>query len=320
MNIIEKLNKSLGKEIASYGSKVEKVETLSTGLVALDMAIGGGFPKGRISIIKGLESVAKTSLALHFIAECQKKGLKCAFIDAEYAFNSEHALSLNVDLDELIMIHPDSGEEAFEAVETLVRENMAKVIIVDSVSALVPRPEAEAEYGKAQMGGQARLISQGMRKIVSPLNKGDATLIFINQLRHNLMGGSWDPFIESGGIALKYYTSVALKLTKASGHKGPDGEIDGLDIRVKVTKNKIGTPFRECLIRYIFNEGWEDADTTFDLGVTAGIITREKNSYFFEGKQLANGRDKSAAVVESNPELQEKILFLISEQSNSKSS
>lgn len=307
MSIIEKINKQLGKKIATDGGEQEKVETIPTGLSSLDLAIGGGFPRGRITVLKGLESVAKTSLALNFIAKCQNDGMKCAFVDAEYAFNPIHATSIGVDIDELIMIKPETGEEAFEAIELLLREKAAEVIVVDSVSALTPRPEAEADYGMKTMGGQARLISQGMRKIVAPLSKSNAVLIFINQLRMNIMGGTWDPYTESGGMALKYYTSVALKLSKGKAIMEGD-DTKGITVKIKVTKNKIGAPFKDCLLNYVFANGWSDGTSPFTLGVENKLIIKEGGQYRFNGTALGSSIDKAEEFLDSNPEIASAIL------------
>lgn len=307
MNIIDKINKQLGKKVATDGGEQEKVETISTGLASLDLAIGGGFPKGRITVMKGLESTAKTSLALNFIAKCQKDGMKCAFVDAEYAFNPIHASIIGVDVDDLILIRTETGEEAFEAIELLLRDNAAQVVVIDSVSALTPRPEAEADYGVKTMGGQARLISQGMRKIVAPLSKSNAVLIFINQLRMNIMGGQWDPYTESGGMALKYYTSVAIKLSK--GKSIMEGEdTKGITVRVKVTKNKIGAPFKECLLNYVFTDGWSDGTSPFALGLDKGIITKPKGQYLFCELPLGSSIEKAEEFVKTNPEIASAIL------------
>lgn len=289
---IDDFNKKNGSQIIKYGKDFsgKKIETLPTGLLNLDEALGcGGLPRGKIVTISGLPSTSKTSLCLSLIAKYQKEGIRCCFVDAEYSLSLSYAEALGVNVDELLIIEPETGEQAFEAIESVLRDNLADFVVVDSTSALVSKAEMEAETGKPTMGGQARLISQGLRKVIGLLSKKKATLVFINQLRMNIMGGQYDPYVEAGGIALKFYTSIAMRLHRDKGII--EGEkLVGYTIKVKITKNKCGMPGGEALVQLIFKSGFSEEASIFNIALDRGIIIRKGNSYFYKENMLGKTR------------------------------
>ena len=300
-NIIDNINKLIGKDVAFIGDGVEKVDAEATGLLPLDYAIGiGGLPKGRIIEVHGLQSTGKSSLCLAIIAAFQKKGLLCSYVDAEYAYSKEYAQKMGVDTDKLLLLKVDCGEEAFEVMERLIKESGVKLIVVDSVSALVPRPEAEAEYGKPQMGGQARLMASGMRKLVGPVSKNGAIIIFINQLRQNIMGGQYDPYTLPGGMALRFYSSVMMELKKEKALMKGD-KIVGYPIHIKIKKNKVGLPGEECEVQLFFSSGFSGESDILSMGEKAGLITKDGNTYFSGEIKLGVGQNKARQYLVDNP-------------------
>lgn len=307
-DIIEKINKALKKDVAFTGkTKRDKVESLSTGLLSLDYALGvGGLPKGRIIDLNGLPSVGKSSLCLHMIAVAQQQGIKCAFIDAEYSFVTKHAQIFGVATDELVVVQPDSGEEAFETLELLLNEGYG-FIVIDSVSALSPRSEIEAEIGKPTMGGQARLISQGLRRVNGLISKNKAVVLFINQLRKNIMGGPFNQYTVSGGMALHFYTSIRMEL-KREGKLELGPKHVGNKIKIKITKNKVAEPDKTCYIEHMFGDGFTDDANILEIATDAGIVIRQGNSYMYEDTKLGTGKEKSSEFIESNPDIKNQIL------------
>lgn len=313
-DIIQELNKKLGKDLVCLGSKLDEVKFLSTGLLSLDVAIGGGLPVGRIVEFRGLQSVAKTSLALAMIGNFQKQGIPCAFVDAEFSLNLQHARNLGVDTDKLVIVQPDTGEEAFDIVETLIRQKIAKVIVVDSVNALATKAELEAEVNKPGMGAQAKLISIGLRRIVGPVHKNEAIVIMINQFRANIMGGQYSPHVAGGGYALKYYTSVVLELRRDQEAKVGD-ELTGYNIKIKVEKNKVGKPKEECIVQLRFATGFSAEADVMTLGEKAGVITTSGNTYYFGDIKLGVGNNKTRVFLEENPDICQNILSKIKSSS-----
>lgn len=310
-DFLAELNKKLGKNIVSLGKELENVKFLKTGLISLDVAIGGGLPIGRIVELRGLQSVAKTSLSLAMIGEFQKQGISCAFVDAEFSLNLQHARNLGVDTDKLIIVQPDTGEEAFEIIESLIREKLAKVVVVDSLSALATKAELEADVNKPGMGAQARLISVGLRRIIGPVSKNEAVVIMINQMRANINGGQYNQHTPSGGYALKYYTSVVLELKRDQGIIVAE-EIMGYKIKVKVEKNKVGNPKEECILNLRFKTGFSSEGEVITLGVKSGIISIQGNTYFFKNKKLGVGENRTHQFLVDNPDINQEILNAIS--------
>lgn len=312
---IKEINKESGEKLAFLGKDAsQEVEVISTGIMPLDWAFGcGGLPKGRIIEIHGLQSSGKTSLCLGIISNFQKKGLPCAFIDAEYALNLEHARNIGVDTDKLVIIQPDTGEQAFEAIEKLIKNDAAKLIIVDSASALVPRAVIEAETGKPTMGSQARLISQGLVKLIGPASKNGTIIIILNQLRANIMGGQYDPYTVTGGMALRFYASIIMSLSKETAiTKGDD--VVGYGIKVQIKKNKMGPPNEKCTIKFMFNGGFSGEMNILDIGEKAGVITHEGNTYSFGEIKLGVGENKARTFLTENPEITSQILELLQSQ------
>jgi len=304
--VAEDLNTKAGKTLAFVGDRGQ-VESISTGILPLDAVIGiGGLPKGRIIEVHGIFSSAKTSLCLAIVSAFQRQGLKCTYVDSEYSFSNEHAKSFGVNTDELLILQPDCGEEAFELMESLVREKQADLIVVDSVSALVPRPDAEAEHGKAMIGNQAKLISKGLSKLVGPINKSGTIIIFINQLRMNIMGGQYDPYTLPGGLALRFYSSVMLELHRRNALVQGEKQI-GVEIEIKVKKNKVGIPNEKCLIQLMFNQGFSAGFDLLSMAEKMGHVKVEGKTYFFGDVKLGVGLKRSKTFLEDNPELMAKI-------------
>ena len=307
---IDKLEKSYGKGVVmrmSPDERVEGVEHISTGSIGLDIALGiGGFPTGRIIEIYGPESSGKTTLALHTIAEAQKKGGMAAFIDAEHAFDRYYAEKLGIDTENLLIAQPDDGEQALEIAENLIRSGAIDVIVIDSVAALVPRAEIEGEMGDSKVGLQARLMSQALRKLTGTINKTRCICIFINQLREKIGVMFGNPETTTGGNALKFYASVRLDIRRIGQLK------DGLDVvgnrtKVKVVKNKVAPPFRVVEFDIMYGEGVSKNGEIVDLGVDFGIIKKSGSWFSYNDTKLGQGRDSVKQLMKDNPELAEEI-------------
>jgi recombination protein RecA len=308
------IEKSFGKgSIMRLGAEAEKMESISTGSIGLDYALGvGGLPKGRIIEIYGPESSGKTTLALHVVAEAQKKGGIAAFIDAEHAFDRFYAAKLGVDIENLLISQPDYGEQALEIAENLIRSGAIDVIVVDSVAALTPKSEIEGEMGDSKMGLQARLMSQAMRKLTATINKTGCVCIFINQLREKIGVMFGNPETTTGGNALKFYSSVRIDIRKISQIK--DGEnVMGSRVKVKVVKNKVAPPFRKAEFDILYGEGISRSGEIVDLGVEMGIIKKSGSWFSYGDSKLAQGRDSVKKLIEDNPELADELAAKIFE-------
>ncbi len=282
------------------------VELLPSGSLSLDMALGGGYPKGRIIEIYGPESSGKTTLALHAIAEIQKQGGQAAFIDAEHALDPAYAKKIGVDTDNLFISQPDNGEQALEICETLVRSGAVDLIVVDSVAALVPQAEIDGDMGDAQMGLQARLMSQAMRKLTGIISKSKATVIFINQIRMKIGVMFGNPETTTGGNALKFYASVRMDIRRVGQIKDGDN-IAGNRTKVKIVKNKIAAPFRTAEFDIMYNEGISKSGDVLDLAVQKGIIDKAGAFLKYNGETIAQGREAAKKLFKENPELMEEI-------------
>ena len=283
------------------------VEAIPTGALSLDVALGiGGIPKGRIVEIFGPESSGKTTLALHMIAECQKKGGEAAFIDAEHALDPVYAKHLGVDIDNLIVSQPDTGEQALEIAEALVRSGAIDIIVVDSVAALVPKAEIDGDMGDAHVGLQARLMSQALRKLAGVLNKSNTAIVFINQLREKVGVMFGNPETTPGGRALKFYASVRLDIRKTENLK-QDGEVFGNRVRVKVVKNKVAPPFREAEFDIIYGKGISKSGNILDLGVNIDIVEKSGSWFAYEGTRIGQGRENAKKYLEDNPTVMEEV-------------
>ncbi|MFA6090263.1 MAG: recombinase RecA [Candidatus Gracilibacteria bacterium] len=287
-----------------------KVEMVGSGSIALDAALGGGYPKGRIVEIYGPESSGKTTLALHAIAEVQKLGGTAAFIDAEHALDPEYAKKIGVNVDELIISQPDYGEQALEIVDALVRSNAVDLIIVDSVAALVPKAEIEGNMGDSFMGLQARLMSQALRKITGVISKSNSTVIFINQIRMKIGVMFGNPETTTGGNALKFYASQRLDIRrkeKLESGTGDDKETTGNKVKVKVVKNKIAPPFKEVEIDVLFNEGISLEGEILDIGSEKGIIKKAGAFYSYGDTKLGQGRENARLFLKENTAIADEI-------------
>ncbi len=287
------------------------VDTIPTGALNLDLALGmGGIPKGRITEIYGAEASGKTTLTLHVAAECQKQGGVVAFIDAEHALDPHYARNLGVDIDHLLLSQPDGGEQALEIVEALVRSNAIDLVIVDSVAALVPRQEIEGSMGDSHVGLQARLMSQALRKLTSIISKTNCAVIFINQTRMKIGVPSYvNPETTTGGVALKFYSSVRLEVRNAGAIKstGAEAEVLGNKVRVKIVKNKLAPPFKTVLFPIIFGQGISYNDILIDMGVSHNIITKSGSWYSYGDTRLGQGTEKVKIYFNDNPELKSEI-------------
>ena len=304
-----KIEKDFGKgSIMKMGDEqIANVEVIPTGSIGLNAALGvGGYPKGRIIEIYGPESSGKTTLAIHAMAECQKAGGICAFIDAEHAFDRFYAANLGVDVDNLYISQPDNGEQALEIADQLIRSSAIDLIIVDSVAALTPKKEIEGDMGDSSVGLQARLMSQALRKLTSTISKTNTTCIFINQLREKIGVMFGNPETTTGGNALKFYASVRLDIRKVSTLKDGDTPI-GNQVRVKVVKNKVAPPFRKAEFEITFGEGISRIGEIVDLGVELEIIKKSGSWFSYGGSKLAQGRDAVKALLKDNPELCEEL-------------
>lgn len=290
-----------------------RVETFPSGSLTLDLALGGGLPKGRVIEIYGPESSGKTTLALHAIAEVQKSGGVAAFVDAEHALDPGYSAILGVDIENLLVAQPDTGEMALEVVDQLVRSTAVDIIVVDSVAALVPRAEIEGEMGDVQVGGQARLMSQAMRKITGNIGKSGCTVIFLNQLRQKIGVSYGNPEVTSGGNALKFYASVRLDIRRIQTLKKGTQEY-GIRAKVKVAKNKIAPPFRIAEFDILFGKGISTLGCILDLAEETGVITRKGAWYSYAGDNLAQGRDNTIKYMEENPEFASQVEKLVREK------
>ncbi len=307
--VMAKIEKSFGKgSIMKVGDgKVEKVDVIPTGSLALNVALGvGGYPRGRIVEIFGPESSGKTTLAIHAIAECQKQGGIAAFIDAEHAFDMFYAERLGVDLDKLYISQPDNGEQALQIVDELISSAAIDIVVVDSVAALTPKAEIDGDMGDNKVGLQARLMSQALRKLTSTISKTNTTCIFINQLREKIGIMFGNPETTTGGNALKFYASVRLDIRKVTTLKDGDEAI-GNQVRVKVVKNKVAPPFRKAEFEISFGEGISRVGEIIDIGVDRGIIKKSGSWFSYGDSRLAQGRDATKALLKDNPELCEEI-------------
>ena len=313
---IEKIEKDFGKgAIMKLGDKpAVSVETIPTGALALDVALGvGGIPRGRIIEIYGPESSGKTTLAQHIVAECQKKGGIAAFVDAEHALDPEYARNLGVNVDELLISQPDTGEQALDITEELVRSGAVDIIVVDSVAALVPKAEIEGSMEDQQMGLQARLMSKALRKLTGIIGKTNTTVIFINQLRQKIGVMYGNPETTTGGNALKYYASVRLEIKRVEGIKG-DGEDVGNHVRVRILKNKVAPPFRTAEFDIIFGKGICKISNILDVAVDLDIVKKAGSWFSFNDDKLGQGRDKAKDFLASNPEILNQIEALVREK------
>ncbi len=283
------------------------IEAIPTGSLALDVALGiGGVPRGRIVEIYGPESSGKTTVALHIIAEAQKRGGEVAFIDAEHALDPSYAKNLGVDVDELIVAQPDTGEQALEIAEALVRSGALDVLVVDSVAALVPKAEIEGEMGDSHVGLQARLMSQALRKLAGVVNKSNTTAIFINQLREKVGVMYGNPEVTTGGRALKFYASVRLDVRRVEGIK-VDGNIVGNRTRIKVVKNKVAPPFREAECDIMYGQGISKVGNVLDLAADYGFLEKSGAWYSYDGQRIGQGRENAKKFLAENPTIMEEL-------------
>jgi len=312
---LDKLEKSYGKgAVMKLGDEaVEPLESISTGSIGLDIALGiGGLPKGRVIEIYGPESSGKTTLATHVIAEAQKKGGIAAFIDAEHAFDKYYAQKLGVDVENLLIAQPDNGEQALEIADNLIRSGAIDIIVIDSVAALVPKAEIEGEMGDSKMGLQARLMSQALRKLTGTIAKTGCCCIFINQLREKIGIMFGNPETTTGGNALKFYASVRLDIRRISQIKESD-EVSGNRVKVKIVKNKVAPPFRIAEFDIMFGEGISKAGEVVDLGVEYEIIKKAGSWFSYGDTKLGQGRDAVKQLLLENPELMEELEAKIKE-------
>jgi recombination protein RecA len=291
-----------------------KVETISSGAITLDLALGGGLPKGRVIEIYGPESSGKTTLALHAVAQVQKAGGVAAFVDAEHALDPTYSAALGVDIANLLVSQPDNGEAALEIVDQLVRSSAVDIVVIDSVAALVPRAEIEGEMGDNQVGLQARLMSKALRKVAGNIGKSGCTVIFLNQLRQKIGVTYGSPEVTTGGNALKFYASVRLDIRRIQTlKKGSEGEY-GIRAKVKVAKNKVAPPFRIAEFDIIFGQGISRLGCLVDLAEQTGVITRKGAWYSYNGDNIAQGRDNTVKYLEENPEFAENVDRQVREQ------
>ena len=302
---MSQIEKQFGKgSVMKLGEfKAMEIEAIPTGALSLDMALGiGGVPRGRIIEVFGPESSGKTTLALHVVAEAQKMGGEAAFIDAEHALDPVYAKKLGVDIDNLIVSQPDTGEQALEITEALVRSGALDVIVVDSVAALVPKAEIDGDMGDSHMGLQARLMSQALRKLAGAINKTKTVLIFINQLREKIGVMFGNPETTTGGRALKFYASVRLDIRKIENIK-QDGEVKGNRVRVKVIKNKVAPPFREAEFDIVYGEGISKAGNILDMAVNMDIIEKSGSWFSYNGDRIGQGRENVKKFLKENPDI-----------------
>jgi len=313
---LEKIDKQFGKgTIMKLGdSTIEPLEYISTGSLGLDVALGiGGFPKGRVVEIYGPESSGKTTLAIHAIAESQKKGGIAAFIDAEHAFDKFYAQKLGVDVENLLISQPDNGEQALEITENLIRSGAIDIIVIDSVAALVPKAEIEGEMGESKMGLQARLMSQALRKLTGTINRTNCCCIFINQLREKIGVMFGNPETTTGGNALKFYASIRLDIRRTGQIKEGD-EVVGNRVKVKVVKNKVAPPFRIAEFDIMYGEGISRVGEIIDMSTELDVIQKSGSWYSYNGTKLGQGRDAVKQLFLDNPEMAEEIANKVKEK------
>lgn len=306
---MSQIEKQFGKgSVMKLGEfKAMEIEAIPTGALSLDIALGiGGVPRGRIIEVFGPESSGKTTLALHIVAEAQKMGGEAAFIDAEHALDPVYAKKLGVDIDNLIVSQPDTGEQALEITESLVRSGALDVIVVDSVAALVPKAEIDGDMGDSHMGLQARLMSQALRKLAGAINKSKTVLIFINQLREKIGVMFGNPETTTGGRALKFYASVRMDIRRIENIK-QDGEVKGNRVRVKVIKNKVAPPFREAEFDIVYGQGISKEGNILDMAVNLDIVEKAGSWFSYNGERIGQGRENVKKYLEENPEMMKEI-------------
>jgi recombination protein RecA len=307
---LSQIERTFGKGSIMRLGKNDKsmdVETVSTGSLGLDIALGiGGLPRGRVVEIYGPESSGKTTLALHCLAEAQKKGGICAFIDAEHALDPIYARKLGVNVDDLLISQPDAGEQALEIADTLVRSGAVDVLVIDSVAALVPRAELEGEMGDSQPGLQARLMSQALRKLTASINRSNTMVIFINQIRMKIGVMYGSPETTTGGHALKFYASVRLDIRRIGAIKERD-EVVGNQTRVKVVKNKLAPPFKQVEFDIMYGEGVSKSGELIDLGVKAGVVEKSGTWFSYDSQRIGQGRENAKAFLKANPDIAARI-------------
>ena len=315
---LSQIERAFGKGSIMRLGKNEKaieIDTVPTGSLGLDIALGvGGLPRGRVIEIYGPESSGKTTLTLHVIAEAQKKGGVCAFIDAEHALDTVYARKLGVNLEDLLISQPDTGEQALEITDTLVRSGAVDVLVVDSVAALTPRAEIEGEMGDSQPGLQARLMSQALRKLTASISRSQTTVIFINQIRMKIGVMYGSPETTTGGNALKFYASVRLDIRRIGSIKDRD-EVTGNQTRVKVVKNKVAPPFKQVEFDIMYGEGISKTGELIDLGVRAGVVEKSGAWFSYDSQRLGQGRENAKNFLKANPQVAERIEQEIRENS-----
>ena len=313
---LDKLDKTYGKgSVMKLGDEiVEPIEVISSGSLGLDLALGtGGYPRGRVIEIYGPESSGKTTLSLHAIAECQKKGGIAAFIDAEHAFDRLYAKNLGVDIEELIISQPDHGEQALEIADNLIRSSAIDIVVIDSVAALTPKSEIEGEMGDSKMGLHARLMSQALRKLTGSISKTKCTVFFINQLREKIGVMFGNPETTTGGNALKFYASVRLDIRRSTQIKSVEAEVLGNKTRVKVVKNKVAPPFKIAEFDILYGEGISKIGEIIDLGVDYEIIKKSGSWFSYGETKIGQGRDAVKSLLTDNPDLLDELEAKITE-------
>jgi recombination protein RecA len=315
---LSQIERAFGKgsimRLGKAGKAIE-IEAVSTGSLGLDIALGiGGLPRGRVVEIYGPESSGKTTLALHCVAEAQKRGGICAFIDAEHALDPVYARKLGVNIDDLLISQPDTGEQALEICDTLVRSGAVEVMVVDSVAALVPRAELEGEMGDNQPGMQARLMSQALRKLTASISRSNTMVIFINQIRMKIGVMYGSPETTTGGNALKFYASVRLDIRRIGAIKERD-EVVGNQTRVKVVKNKLAPPFKQVEFDIMYGEGVSKTGEIIDLGVKAGIVEKSGSWFSYDSQRIGQGRENAKAFLRNNPDIASRIEAAIRQNS-----
>jgi len=306
---LSQIEKSYGKgAVMKLGDRAAmKIEAISTGSLGLDSALGiGGIPKGRVIEIYGPESSGKTTLTLHCAAECQKQGGTVAFVDAEHALDPEYAENLGVNIDELVISQPDTGEQALEIADTLVRSGAVDLVVIDSVAALVPKSEIDGEMGDHQMGAQARLMSQALRKLTGSISKTGCTVIFINQIRQKIGVMFGNPETTTGGNALKFYASVRMDIRRIGALKDKD-EVVGNHTRVKVVKNKVAPPFKQVEFDIIYGEGISRTGEIIDMGVNEGILEKSGSWFSYGEQRIGQGKENTRTFFKQNPDVAEEV-------------